>query len=64
MLVKGRWMTAGLLAVTMVALAGCEEDEQGRVLHQEKGVYQGEADTGLDDETRSELRERARRQAN
>lgn len=56
-------MTAGVLAVTMVVLAGCDEDEQGRSLYYEKGVYQGAEDTGIDDEVRRELRQRARRMA-
>lgn len=61
MQVNGRWIMAGVLAAAMAVLSGCNEEEQGRILYQEKGVYQGAEDTGLDDETREDLRERARR---
>ena len=44
-------------------LAGCREEEQGRIRHFEPGVYQGQADTDLDDARVEELRQRARRQA-
>ena len=37
-------MGAGLL------LAGCEEDEQGRILQYKPGVYQGEPDSELSEE--------------
>ena len=44
-------------------LAGCREEEQGRIRQFEPGVYQGQADTDLDDAQVEELRQRARRQA-
>ena len=50
-----------VIALPLV-LAGCDEAEQGRILHYEKGVYLGPADTKLDQETIDELRQRARLQ--
>ena len=44
-------------------LAGCREEDQGRIRSFEPGVYQGQADTGLDDAQVEELRQRARQQA-
>jgi hypothetical protein len=51
-------MGAALSAV-LVALAGCNEQEQGRVLYHDKGTYQGEADSPLEDEKVDTLRQRA-----
>lgn len=48
---------SGLLGVLLL-VQGCREDEQDRVLVQEKGVYQGEQDDGLDFEQLEELRAR------
>ena len=45
-------MGAGLL------LAGCEEEEQGRILQYKPGVYQGEPDSELSEEQLNELRSR------
>ncbi len=56
------WTLAGLLAA-MLTLAGCDENEQGRILRYEKGTYLGQPDTPLDESTLEELRQRARRQA-
>ena len=44
-------------------LAGCREEEQGRIRSFEPGVYQGQTDTALEDAQVEELRQRARRQA-
>lgn len=44
-------------------LAGCREEEQGRIRQFEPGVYQGNADSDLGDARVEELRQRARRQA-
>ncbi len=52
---------AGLIAMT--ALAGCREQEQGRPLAYDKGVYQGKPDQGLDEATLEALRVRAQRQS-
>ena len=42
----------------VLGLAACDESEQGRVLYYEKGTYQGQADDGLTDAQREELRSR------
>lgn len=49
---------AGLVLV----LAACDEAEQGRILHYEKGTYLGQSDTELTDAQRQELRARTQRQ--
>jgi hypothetical protein len=56
--------------ISLVALAGlafglaaCDEHEQGRILHHEKGVYLGKEDTPLSDADRKELRDRVRMQS-
>jgi hypothetical protein len=41
---------------------GCKEAEQDRVLFHEPGVYQGQKDAEISDETYQELRQRALRQ--
>jgi hypothetical protein len=46
------------VAGLVLALAGCDEAEQGRVLRYEKGTYLGQADTELTDAQREELRAR------
>ena len=43
----------------VLALAACDEAEQGRVLRYEKGTYLGQEDTGLTEQQRNELRARA-----
>jgi hypothetical protein len=45
-----------------VGLAGCEEDEQDRVLMYEPGTYLGQEDTPLPDEEVDDLRRRAANQ--
>lgn len=52
-----------LLMVAVLALAACDQDEQGRILTYEKGTYLGKADSALSDEQLAELRQRAARQA-
>lgn len=54
-------VVVGLLAVA--ALAGCREQEQDRPLTYEKGVYQGQPDDALADDTLETLRQRAQRQS-
>ncbi|RDD62879.1 hypothetical protein [Ferruginivarius sediminum] len=56
---KTRLLTAVALSAAMLAIAGCNEQEQGRVLYHDKGVYQGEPDSPLADETVDTLRQRA-----
>ena len=54
----------GLLALLGVALAvqGCREDEQDRVLRYQPGTYLGQPDQPLDQEQVDALRQRATRQ--
>ena len=51
-----------LLAMAVVGLsmsvAGCREDEQGRPMVKQKGVYEGQADEKLDEGQLSDLRSR------
>ena len=47
----------------VVGLGACDQSEQGRVLHYEKGTYLGKPDTGLSQAQRDELRSRAMLQA-
>ncbi len=42
-----------------LSASGCREDERGRPLTKQKGVYEGKADEKLDDQQRSDLRLRA-----
>lgn len=46
----------------LLPLAACREEEQGRPLTYEKGVYGGPEDEALTEEDREELRMRARDQ--
>ncbi len=46
------------LLVLTLALLGCREDEQGRVLLYQKGTYLGAPDTPTSEETRDALRTR------
>ncbi len=43
----------------VMALAACDESEQGRVLRYEKGTYLGKPDSQLTEQQREELRSRA-----
>jgi hypothetical protein len=53
---------AGLAIMALAAsLAGCRESEQGRPLHFEPGVYQGEKPPSLTEEQRKQLHERGYR---
>jgi hypothetical protein len=58
-----RWLTLAAFGGTLLAAAGCKEAEQNRVLFHEPGVYQGQEDAEIGDDTYQELRQRARRQA-
>ncbi len=48
--------------VTTLAVGACREEEQDRILIQQKGVYQGQADTPLTEDQVRELRFRASQQ--
>jgi hypothetical protein len=47
----------------VLAVAACDESEQGRILHHEKGVYLGKEATPLSDAERKELQDRVRLQS-
>lgn len=55
-------VVALVAAIGMIGLAGCREDEKGRIINLEQGVYKGNPDTALDDGQVDELRSRAARQ--
>ena len=48
--------------VATVSLAGCREEEQGRLLRYEKGTYLGQKDSELTEEQLDALRARALQQ--
>ena len=48
-----------LLGAALAVLSACREEEQGRVLVHEKGVYLGTPDAAISDETLEDLRHRA-----
>ncbi len=54
-------VTCCLLAAAL-ALAGCRQDEQGRVMRYQKGTYLGMMEAPLTQEARDALRSRARLQ--
>ncbi len=57
----GRLVLAlGLIAA--LSVGACREEEQNRILIQQKGVYQGQADTPLTEQQLRELRSRANQQ--
>lgn len=47
------------LGIAAAGIAGCREDEQGRMLLYEKGTYKGQPDTPLPPQRIDELRQRA-----
>jgi len=55
-------VTVLLLLVVGLGLAGCREEEQGRILLYEKGTYLGRPDTPLTAETVRALRDRVQYQ--
>lgn len=57
-----RRLLLAVTAVSILALGACREEEQGRVLMQEKGVYQGQSDEPLTEEQLRELRFRTNHQ--
>ncbi len=54
---KQALLVTALIGLVM-GLSACREDEQGRPMVKEKGVYEGPADEKLDDEHVSDLRSR------
>ena len=57
---RWRGRTALLLIAGCVALSGCREEEQGRILSFEKGTYLGKEDEKLPAEQRDALKQRAK----
>lgn len=57
-----RTAIAGCLVVVGLALGGCRDSEQDRVLMFEKGKYLGKPDQPLSEEQIDELRHRAEQQ--
>ena len=57
--------SALVLAIAAVALgtSACREEEQGRPLNYEKGIYLGKSDTSLSSEQLRELKSRSRLQS-
>ena len=57
--------SALVLAIAAVALgtSACREEEQGRPLNYEKGIYLGKSDTSLSSEQLRELTSRSRLQS-
>lgn len=51
-----------LLLGSLSLVASCREDEQDRVLFEEKGVYQGQPDQPLSEQQLDVLRQRASNQ--
>ena len=47
-----------MLAILLALLAGCEEGENANPFLKEKGVYSGQPDETLSDETKQQLRQR------
>ena len=55
-------MVLALGLMLSLAVGACREEEQDRILIQQKGVYQGQADSPLSEEQLRELRFRASQQ--
>ena len=53
-----RWTVLLAVGVIVAGLGACRKEEQGRELHMEKGIYQGQADTPIGEETANSLRQR------
>lgn len=54
-----RLALAAALGIAATSVAGCREEEQGRMLLYEKGTYKGQPDTPLPQQRIDELRQRA-----
>jgi hypothetical protein len=57
-----RLVAVGVLLAALPAVSGCREEEQGRILHYQKGTYLGKPDQKLSAAQEQELRARARNQ--
>jgi hypothetical protein len=58
-----RFVAAAAVVAAMTAVAGCRDEEQGRILVYEKGKYLGKPDQQITDAQEQALRQRARNQA-
>ncbi len=58
LLMNTRTMGFFALAILLGLLAGCKQVGNSRPISGEKGVYSGEVDATLSDETRQKLRQR------
>ena len=56
--VFAKLFTVPFLFVLAFTLTSCKEEEQGRPLSYEKGVYKGNLDTNISSETLKKLRKR------
>jgi hypothetical protein len=56
------WAIGIAVLLAGLAVAGCDESEQGRVLNYEKGTYLGKPDKQLSADQLDELRQRAKLQ--
>ncbi|MEL6962109.1 MAG: hypothetical protein AAFO01_05085 [Pseudomonadota bacterium] len=54
---KQALLIAAIVGVAM-GISGCREDEQGRPMVKQKGLYEGQPDETLSEDTRSALRAR------
>ncbi|MGI9509910.1 MAG: hypothetical protein ACR2QJ_11265 [Geminicoccaceae bacterium] len=54
-----RALLASLIVGVSLGIGGCRDDEQGRPMAKQKGVYEGPADDGLAEDKLQELRSRA-----
>lgn len=59
---RSPWPVLALLGV-ILALGACRKDEQNRIVIYEKGVYLGEEDQTLEQDTVATLQSRAREQS-
>jgi hypothetical protein len=59
-MISGAKMALLVVAVVglVASISGCREDEQGRPMVKQKGVYEGQADEALGEDMRSDLRAR------
>ena len=61
-MMQGAALKSILALALALGLTACREEEQGRALYHEPGVYKGQPDTKLDEKQREVLRQRTRRQ--
>jgi len=57
-----RLVILGVLLAALPVVSGCRKEEQGRILHYQKGTYLGKPDQKLSAAQEQELRARTRSQ--